>query len=193
MKDKIAELLSRRGFIRSSLGGLTGLLGAGLLGQHVAAQDEMTDSASSEHAHGGLGMMGEVNHMKNGFDPMHLLTDWDYGIVSQMDNGQTLREYSIVAVDKEIEVAPGISFQHGHIMGVFPVRRFAVQKVIVFASHLSMLAHIPIRYIFMGFTRLKWMVFPVQVTVKLLRAARLFTNLMQNHLVAISIIATPYP
>lgn len=110
MKDKIAELLSRRGFIRSSLGGLTGLLGAGLLGQHVAAQDEMTDSASSEHAHGGLGMMGEVNHMKNGFDPMHLLTDWDYGIVSQMDNGQTLREYSIVAVDKEIEVAPGIFF-----------------------------------------------------------------------------------
>jgi FtsP/CotA-like multicopper oxidase with cupredoxin domain len=39
-----------------------------------------------------------------------MLYDWDYGKVSTLPNGQTLREYVIVAVDKEIEVAPGVFF-----------------------------------------------------------------------------------
>jgi FtsP/CotA-like multicopper oxidase with cupredoxin domain len=38
------------------------------------------------------------------------LTDFDYGQVSRLDDGQTLREYTIVTVDKETEVAPGIYF-----------------------------------------------------------------------------------
>jgi FtsP/CotA-like multicopper oxidase with cupredoxin domain len=54
--------------------------------------------------------VGAVNHENNGFDPLQLLVDWDYGTVSQLSNGQTLREYEIVAFDKEIEIAPGLFF-----------------------------------------------------------------------------------
>ncbi|MDZ7748636.1 MAG: multicopper oxidase domain-containing protein [Halofilum sp. (in: g-proteobacteria)] len=39
-----------------------------------------------------------------------MLTDWDGGRVSWLENGQRLREYEIVAIDRDIEVAPGIHF-----------------------------------------------------------------------------------
>jgi FtsP/CotA-like multicopper oxidase with cupredoxin domain len=39
-----------------------------------------------------------------------MLYDWDYGSVSTMASGQTLREYEFIAVDREIEIAPGVFF-----------------------------------------------------------------------------------
>ncbi|MDN3519094.1 multicopper oxidase domain-containing protein [Aquisalimonas lutea] len=54
--------------------------------------------------------MGEVNHERNGFDPGEVLNDWDIGEVSELPDGRHLREYTITAVDKEIEIAPGIFF-----------------------------------------------------------------------------------
>jgi FtsP/CotA-like multicopper oxidase with cupredoxin domain len=51
-----------------------------------------------------------VNHERNGFNPTDILTDYDYGTVSTLPNGQTLREYNLVAMDKTIEVAPGIEY-----------------------------------------------------------------------------------
>jgi FtsP/CotA-like multicopper oxidase with cupredoxin domain len=53
---------------------------------------------------------GEVNHSANGFDPTDTLTDFDYGQVSTLPTGQTLREFVINAIDKEIEVVPGVSY-----------------------------------------------------------------------------------
>jgi FtsP/CotA-like multicopper oxidase with cupredoxin domain len=53
--------------------------------------------------------MGSVDHARNGFDPHDLLTDWDTGTVT-VENGRTVREWTIVAGDQEIEVAPGVSF-----------------------------------------------------------------------------------
>jgi len=44
------------------------------------------------------------------FDPTAFLRDFDYGEVSTLPGGQTLREYEIVARDVEIEVAPGVWF-----------------------------------------------------------------------------------
>jgi FtsP/CotA-like multicopper oxidase with cupredoxin domain len=61
-------------------------------------------------AHGGIGTVGRVDHVRNGFDPHALLTDWDTGAVSTLADGRRLREYEITAVDKEIEIAPGIFF-----------------------------------------------------------------------------------
>lgn len=54
--------------------------------------------------------VGEVDHERNGFDPTAMLTDWDTGRASRLASGQRLREYRITAVDKEIEIAPGIFF-----------------------------------------------------------------------------------
>jgi FtsP/CotA-like multicopper oxidase with cupredoxin domain len=45
-----------------------------------------------------------------GFDPMSFLDDFDYGEVSRTASGRTVREYRIVALDREIEVAPGVFF-----------------------------------------------------------------------------------
>ena len=99
---------SRRNFITTGLGSLAGLVGGGLFGGKALAQED--DSGGMGHAHGGGVLVGEVDHLRNGFDPMQMLVDWDYGEVSELPNGQTLREYQIVAVDKEIEIAPGIFF-----------------------------------------------------------------------------------
>ena len=51
---------------------------------------------------------GEVDLSQ--FDPSKFLVEFDYGTVSQLPNGQTLREWEIVAVDKELEIAPGVYF-----------------------------------------------------------------------------------
>lgn len=54
--------------------------------------------------------VGEVDHARNGFDPHEILTDWNGGDVSTLPSGQRLREYAITAIDKEIEIAPGVFF-----------------------------------------------------------------------------------
>ncbi len=66
--------------------------------------------AASQKPHGSPGTVGQVDHSANGFDPLTLLYEWDFGQVSQLPSGQTLREYHIAAYDKEIEIAPGIFF-----------------------------------------------------------------------------------
>jgi FtsP/CotA-like multicopper oxidase with cupredoxin domain len=105
--------ISRRGFIRSGAFTLLGTAGAVALTQTLQQRADAAPSAHSEHdthdAHD-LGTVGEVDHEANGFDPMALLTDFDYGTVSTLDNGQTLREYQIVATDVDIEIAPGVYF-----------------------------------------------------------------------------------
>lgn len=60
--------------------------------------------------HGSLFVVGEVDHAANGFNPTDMLTGFDYGAVSTLPSGQTLREYTIVSTNKTIEVAPGVSF-----------------------------------------------------------------------------------
>lgn len=57
------------------------------------------------------GFVGDVDVAKNGFNPTDVLTDFDYGKVSTLPNGQTLREYRINAVVKTLEVAPGIEYE----------------------------------------------------------------------------------
>ncbi|MBA3559594.1 MAG: hypothetical protein H0W30_13485, partial [Gemmatimonadaceae bacterium] len=106
--------VSRRGFLRAGVGG-TGLLGAAALG--VAGGQDASDAPGGvppAGAHAGMhtmpGAVGEVDHAKNGFHPTNMLTDFDGGAVSTLPNGQTLREYTIVAQNKTIEVVPGVEF-----------------------------------------------------------------------------------
>lgn len=53
---------------------------------------------------------GRVDHAANGFDPSEILRDFDVGRTRRLASGRVLREWELVAVDKEIEVAPGVKF-----------------------------------------------------------------------------------
>jgi FtsP/CotA-like multicopper oxidase with cupredoxin domain len=113
--------LTRRDFLKA--GGLAAVLGtAGVFTlnqngheEHGPANESHQRSHTShvlqQGEHGDLpGTVGEVNHEKNGFDPTELLTDFDFGERSTLPNGQTLREYRVVSLNKSIEVLPGLEF-----------------------------------------------------------------------------------
>ena len=51
-----------------------------------------------------------VDHAANGFDPHEILRDFDWGTTRRPASGRVVREWELVAVDKEIEVAPGVRF-----------------------------------------------------------------------------------
>src|SRR3954453_20347217 len=105
--------INRRKFLGVGLGATAGLMGASLL--HSAVKAQGNDPYSGSHAehsgvqHGSQMLVGKVDHVRNGFDPMQMLVDWDYGKVSTQ-NGRTVREYEFSAGEHEIEIAPGIFF-----------------------------------------------------------------------------------
>ncbi|MDQ3952304.1 MAG: multicopper oxidase domain-containing protein [Actinomycetota bacterium] len=105
-------LLDRRRFLKrtAALGALGGAVAVG--GKDlVVAQGSHVPGARLDHSgHGGLGAVGEVDHARNGFDPHEILTDFDYGEVTRDARGRTVREYELIAIDKEIEIAPGVFF-----------------------------------------------------------------------------------
>jgi manganese oxidase len=72
------------------------------------------------HEHGGMTAVGEVDTAAMGYDPSVFVSSFNYGTASTLPNGQTLREYQIVAVDKEIEIAPGVFFPAWAYQGQVP-------------------------------------------------------------------------
>ncbi len=55
------------------------------------------------------------------FDPMEYLRDFNYGRISQLDDGTTLREFTIIANDDKImEVSPGIFYNVWTFNGTVP-------------------------------------------------------------------------
>ena len=78
---------------------------------HAPVKTVPAGATARHHAgHGGMLTVGEVDPVRNGFDPTQILTDWDRGRVSTLPDGRKLRDFDIVAEDKEIEIAPGIVF-----------------------------------------------------------------------------------
>jgi manganese oxidase len=104
------RLLDRRGILLGAGGGIGAL--AGVRGALAATMPEHHAAASHDaHAvHGGMMTVGEVDHARNGFDPHKLLNDWDTGTLRQDLDGRSVREFRVVAEDKEIEIAPGLFF-----------------------------------------------------------------------------------
>jgi FtsP/CotA-like multicopper oxidase with cupredoxin domain len=51
-----------------------------------------------------------VDPAVNGFDPSVMVRDFDYGKTRRLASGRVLREWHLVAEDKEIEVAPGVRY-----------------------------------------------------------------------------------
>ncbi len=70
---------------------------------------------------GGMGVIGRVGRDAIGIDPMEYLTTWNFGNLtggqrrryyreSALPGGRTLREYWFYAVNRHIEIAPGVTF-----------------------------------------------------------------------------------
>jgi FtsP/CotA-like multicopper oxidase with cupredoxin domain len=105
---RLRARLSRRDLLRGAGAlALTGAAGAAsTVGGRAGAADARRRMA--EHLHDGNMVVGDVDLSR--FDPSAYLTDFDYGTVSTLPDGRTLRTWKLVAQDTEIEVAPGVPF-----------------------------------------------------------------------------------
>jgi FtsP/CotA-like multicopper oxidase with cupredoxin domain len=98
--------LSRRDLLKR---GVVGAAGIALASKAARATDQLVSNADGAHEHAFMG--GTVGDVSRGsIDPLAYLEAFDYGKVSRLPNGQTLREFSIHAIEKEIEVAPGVFY-----------------------------------------------------------------------------------
>src|ERR687893_702782 len=77
----------------------------GVHGGTSAAEAAVAHHQAAHRGSGHLGAIGRVDNARNGFDPQAILRDFDEGTVR---NG--VREWEIVAEDREIEVAPGVKY-----------------------------------------------------------------------------------
>ena len=114
--------VTRRGMKRGAVGAAAGLAGtAAFMGQVQDGEEispvlnvaDPTDQVcwiggQALNAHDAGGTVGDVAISK--FDPMEFLETFDYGQASSLPDGRTLREYSVVAIDRDIEIAPGVYF-----------------------------------------------------------------------------------
>ena len=113
MRRFLEGRLSRRAALHGAgLAGLFSLLpggGAAAQAQTSGAGGHMAHGAHGDR-HGGNRVVGEVDHAANGFDPHDILTDFDMGEVTTAADGSRWREWTITAVDRELEIAPGVFF-----------------------------------------------------------------------------------
>lgn len=119
--EEAQNKLSRRDLLKASALGAAGLAAAtGAIAFRPgtsAAQPDGHDGRAHMDAHS-MDAVGDID--PKGFNPSQFLTEFDYGKVSTLPNGQTLREYYVAALDKEIEIAPGVYFPAWTYNGTVP-------------------------------------------------------------------------
>ena len=110
--QRLIARISRRDFLRGGIGGGVGAaVATGAASASALAAGDGQSGTYASGAHGGKNItVGEVNHDENGFEPNDLLTAWETGELTIEADGRKVRSFEIVAVDKEIEIAPGIKF-----------------------------------------------------------------------------------
>ncbi len=121
--------ISRRSLLKAGIGG-AGLVGAAAMSAPLSSLQSEPESHSG-HGHAPHLMptvVGEVDHVRNEFNPSDILTDFDTGAVNKLPNGQTLREYTFAAVNKMIEVVPGLEFAAWTFNGRIPGPTIRVQQ-----------------------------------------------------------------
>ena len=120
---------SRRGFLAAAGGATLAAGGAMLAGCELSpgavetsgGHGPMSGHGQMSGVHGATFRAGgRVDHAANGFDPRILLRDFDYGHTSIGANGRMVREWEVIAEDREIEVAPGVRFQAWTFNGRIP-------------------------------------------------------------------------
>ena len=114
-----ARCWSRRAWLRlAGLGSLTG--GVALASQgSVAGQPDPVSASGPDHLGSTMGPVGRVS--TEAFDPTRFLRAWNFSDLpaderarfyreTPESDGTILREYQLFAIDREIEVAPGVFF-----------------------------------------------------------------------------------
>jgi FtsP/CotA-like multicopper oxidase with cupredoxin domain len=106
--------LSRRDLLKLGGAGFLGLPLAKVIREVLIGEGDPSSphdmGDGNPDAHLSFGPVGQVDHERNGFDPHTILSDYDFGTTSDLPDGRTLREYEFYAMDKEIEIAPGVFF-----------------------------------------------------------------------------------
>jgi len=117
--------ISRRRFLGSAAAvaapaaiGVGGLLAAESRPERAAAETVGqgghaggAHAGHSEFPHAAFAKDRRVDHDRNGFHPTELLRDFDYGTTHRLPSGRVVREWELVAQDREIEVAPGVVYE----------------------------------------------------------------------------------
>lgn len=119
-------MVSRRNFIKT-IGAAAGVIGAAAIfprtttGNHI-----MNDQPMDMDQPGGHGdMSGTVGDTDLSlFDPSLFMTQFDYGRVSQSPEGRVVREYAVTALEREVEIAPGVWFPAWTFNGQVPGTTF---------------------------------------------------------------------
>ncbi|HET7376148.1 MAG TPA: multicopper oxidase domain-containing protein, partial [Anaerolineae bacterium] len=119
------DTITRRNFLKFSS---AGVLGAAGLAATIGSQPRQTNlpagqsNGPGDHGHDMYmpAVNGDVDYAANGFNPTDTLTDFDYGTVSTLPDGRTLREYRVIAGDKDIEIVPGLKFSAWTYNGRIP-------------------------------------------------------------------------
>ena len=87
-----------------------GASGTATAAGEMPGMDHDPAAAAAHSGHAGFARGGIVDSAANGFDPSLIVRDFDWGRTSKLADGRTLREWNLVASDKEIEIAPGVRY-----------------------------------------------------------------------------------
>jgi len=141
------NLLNRRSLLSAgaALAGGTTLASMNSDDQANASQDNLEAKSGEKNyranMQGNMTTVGNVGQDINGFDASAMLTDWDTGTLSIDDKGQRVRTFEIESIDKEIEIAPGVTFPAWTFNGRVPgpaLRAVEGEKLrIIFRNHSS--------------------------------------------------------
>jgi FtsP/CotA-like multicopper oxidase with cupredoxin domain len=121
-------MFTRRSWLR--LAGLGTAAGAGFLSaRSLSGQEQAGPHEAMTHAAHAMGPVGRVS--QDGFNPTAFLRAWNFSDLpaeqrsryykeTPREDGSLLREYELVAVDREIEIAPGVFFPAWTFNGQVP-------------------------------------------------------------------------
>ncbi|MGI8620167.1 MAG: multicopper oxidase domain-containing protein [Gemmatimonadaceae bacterium] len=112
-EEQRASLMTRHEAVKWGALGTVGLaaVGVGCVPNSEPATAADTLKGGLARGHGSHHDMIAVGELRgDSFDPTAFLTHFDYGKVSRLPSGQTLREYDFEATEFELEVAPGVFF-----------------------------------------------------------------------------------
>ena len=117
----VVHRLNRRNLLRAGATGgavVGAVAGVPLLlsGNSTASDHGATPTADGlgtqvEHAeHSPSATIGDIDVSRLSIDPSDFIQTFDYGEATTMADGTVVREWELIAIDREIEIAPGVFF-----------------------------------------------------------------------------------